>query len=129
MKAIIYTEYGPPEIVKSMEVDKPVPGDNEILIKVYATTVNRTDCGFRSSKYLISRLFTGLFRPKFKILGTEFAGEIEAIGKSVTSFSIGEKVFGYNDTKCGAHAEYMTIAENESVATMPGNLSFGQALR
>ncbi len=124
MKAIIYTEYGLPEIVKMMEVDKPVPKDNEILIKVHATTVNRTDCGFRSSKYLISRFFTGLFRPKFKILGTEFAGEIEDIGKNVSSFNIDEKVFGYNDKKCGAHAEYMTIAENEAVALMPGNLSF-----
>ena len=127
MRAIVNTKYGPPEIVRLMEVDKPVPGDNEILIKVHATTVNRTDCGFRSSKYLISRFFTGMFRPKFKILGTEFAGEIETIGKTVTSFRVGEKVFGYNDTKCGAHAEYMTIAENESVATMPGNLSFEQA--
>jgi NADPH:quinone reductase-like Zn-dependent oxidoreductase len=127
MKAIIYTEYGPPEIVKFMEVDKPVPGDNEILIKVHATTVNRTDCGFRSSKYLISRLFTGLFKPKFKTLGTEFAGEIEATGKTVTLFSTGEKVFGYNDTKCGAHAEYMTISENDAVAAMPSDLAFEEA--
>jgi NADPH:quinone reductase-like Zn-dependent oxidoreductase len=127
MRAIVNTEYGPPEIVKLMEIDKPVPKDNEILIKIIATTVNRTDCGFRSSKYFISRLFSGLFRPKFKILGTEFAGEIEAIGRAVTSYSIGEEVFGYNDTKCGAHAEYMAIDENGAIATMPVNFSFEQA--
>lgn len=127
MRAIINTEYGPPEVVKLMEVDKPVPKDNEILIKVHASTVNRTDCGFRSAEYFISRLFSGLFRPKFKTLGSEFAGEIEAIGKDVTSFTIGEKVFGYNDTKCGAHAEYMTIEENEAITTIPRNLTFEEA--
>lgn len=127
MRAIVYTEYGPPEIVKLMEVAKPVPKDNEILIKVYATTVNRTDCGFRSSKYFISRLFTGLFRPKFKTLGCEFAGEIEAIGIDILSFAIGDKVFGYNDSKCGAHADYMTLTEKDAIATIPGNLTFEEA--
>jgi len=127
MRAIINTEYGPPEVVKLMEVDKPVPKDNEVLIKVYATTVNRTDCGFRSAEYFISRFFSGLFRPKFKTLGNEFAGEIEAIGKDVTSFNIGDKVFGFSGTKFGAHAEYMTIAENEAITTIPHNLTFEEA--
>lgn len=127
MRAIINTEYGPPEVVKLMEVDKPAPKDNEVLIKVYATTVNRTDCGFRSAEYFIVRFFSGLFRPKNKTLGNEFAGEIEAIGKDVTSFNIGDKVFGYNDTKFGAHAEYMTMAENEAITTMPGNLTYEEA--
>ena len=127
MKAIIYTEYGPPEIVKLMEVDKPLPKDNEILIKVHATTVNRTDCGFRSSEYFISRLFSGLFKPKFRILGNEFAGIIEEVGKNVTLFNIGDKVFGYNDTKFGAHAEYMTIAETDAITTIPNDLTFEEA--
>jgi len=127
MRAIINTEYGPPEVVKLMEVDKPVPKDNEVLIKVYATTVNRTDCGFRSAEYFISRFFSGLFRPKFKTLGNEFAGEIEAIGKDVTSFNIGDKVFGFSGIKFGAHAEYMTIAENEAITTIPHNLTFEEA--
>ena len=127
MRAIINTEYGPPEVVKLMEVDKPEPKDNEVLIKVYATTVNRTDCGFRSAEYFIVRFFSGLFRPKNKTLGNEFAGDIEAIGKDVTSFNIGDKVFGYNDTKFGAHAEYMTMAENEAITTMPGNLTYEEA--
>ncbi len=127
MRAITYTKYGPPEVVKLTEVAKPVPKENEVLIKVYAATVNRTDCGFRSAEYFISRFFSGLFKPNLQILGNEFAGEIEAIGKNVSSFIIGDKVFGYNDTRFGAHAEYMTIAENDSITTMPDGLTYEQA--
>lgn len=127
MKAAIHTKYGPPEVVKLMEIDKPVPKKNEILIKVIATTVNRTDCGFRSAQYFVSRFFSGLLRPKFKTLGNEFAGVIEAVGKKVTSFTIGDKVFGYNDYKFGAHAEYMILAEDEAIAKMPENLTFIEA--
>jgi len=127
MRAIINTKYGPPEVVKLMEIEKPVPKDNEVLIKVYVTTVNRTDSGIRSAAYFIARFFTGLFRPKFKTMGNEFAGVIEAIGKEVTSFKIGDKVFGYNDIKFGAHAEYMTMVENEAIAKMPDSLTFEEA--
>lgn len=127
MRAIVNTEYGPPEVVQLKEVEKPIPKNNEVLIKVYATTVNRTDCGFRSAEYFIIRFFSGLFKPKNKTLGNEFAGEIEAIGKDVISFRTGDKVFGYNDTKFGAHAEYMTLAENDAIATMPGNLTYEEA--
>ena len=127
MRAIINTQYGPPEIVKLMEIMTPVVKNNEVLIKVYVTTVNRTDCGFRSAEYFISRFFSGLFRPKFKTLGNEFAGIIETIGKDVTSFKTGDKVFGYNDTKFGAHADYMTMAENEAITIMPGNLTYEEA--
>jgi NADPH:quinone reductase-like Zn-dependent oxidoreductase len=127
MKAAIYTKYGPPEVVKLSEVDKPVPGDNEVLIHVRATTVNRTDCGFRSAEYFIVRFFSGLFVPKNRILGNEFAGDIEAIGHKVTAFKPGERVFGYNDTRFGAHAEYMTIAETGSLATIPGNTTYKEA--
>ena len=88
MKAAIHTKYGPPEVVKVMEVEKPTPKDNEVLIKVFATTVNRTDCGFRSANYFISRFFSGLFRPKQQTLGNEFAGEIVSIGKDVTSLKL-----------------------------------------
>jgi NADPH:quinone reductase-like Zn-dependent oxidoreductase len=124
MRAAINTEYGPPEVVKLMEVEKPVPKESEVLIKVHATTVNRTDCGFRSAEYFVSRFFSGLFRPKNKILGNEFAGEIDAIGKSVKLFSIGDRVMGYNDKTFGAHAEYMTIHENDAITTMPNNFNF-----
>ncbi|MDZ4792847.1 MAG: NAD(P)-dependent alcohol dehydrogenase [Bacteroidota bacterium] len=127
MKAAIYTQYGPPEVVKLQEVPKPTPKDNDVLIKVHVSTVNRTDCGFRSAEYFIVRFFSGLFRPKNKILGNEFAGEIEAVGKNVTSFKPGDKVFGYNDKKFGAHAEYMIMREPDSITTIPGNMNYQEA--
>jgi NADPH:quinone reductase-like Zn-dependent oxidoreductase len=110
-----------------MEVAKPVPNDKEVLIKVHATTVNRTDCGFRSAEYFISRFFSGLFKPKYRTLGNEFAGVVVEIGKDVTSFNIGDNVFGYNDKKFGAHAEYMTMRQDDPIATIPNNLSFVEA--
>ena len=127
MRAAIYEEYGPPEVVKLTEIDRPLPNANEVLVKIYATTVNRTDCGFRSAEYFISRFFSGLFKPKIKILGNEFAGTIEEIGKDVTLFKVGDKVFGYNDTKFGAHAEYMTITDTDAITTMPDQLTFDEA--
>jgi NADPH:quinone reductase-like Zn-dependent oxidoreductase len=127
MKAIIHTRYGPPEVLQLKEVPKPAPKDNEVLIKVYATTVNRTDCGFRSAEYFISRFFSGLFKPNNQILGNEFAGEIEAIGKAVKSFKPGDQVFGYNDITFGAHAQYMTMAEDGSITTMPPSITYEEA--
>jgi NADPH:quinone reductase-like Zn-dependent oxidoreductase len=127
MKAAVYKKYGPPEVVRVMDVERPKPGSDEVLVKVYATTVNRTDCGFRSAEYFISRFFSGLFKPKFAILGNEFAGIIEAVGNDVKLLNVGDKVFGYNDTKFGAHAEFMTIAEKDAITTIPGDLSFEQA--
>jgi NADPH:quinone reductase-like Zn-dependent oxidoreductase len=127
MRAAINTQYGPPEVVSVMEVEKPQPKDHEVLIKVHTTTVNRTDCGFRSAEYFISRFFSGLFKPHNKILGNEFSGVIEAVGKDVTLFNVGDKVFGYNDTVFGAHAEYMLMPENGTIATMPENVTFDEA--
>ena len=127
MKAIIHTRYGPPEVLQLAEMPKPLPKENEVLIKVHATTVNRTDCGFRSAEYFISRFFSGLFRPKNKILGNEFAGEIEAVGKAVTLFQPGDNVFGYNDITFGAHAEYLVMAEDGPMATMPQNSTYEEA--
>ena len=127
MKAVVHTKYGPPEVLQLKEVEKPAPKDSEVLIKVHATTVNRTDCGFRSAEYFISRFFSGSLKPKYQTLGCEFAGVIEEVGKDVTSFKIGDKVFGYNDSKFGAHAEYMTLAENEAITKIPGNLSLEEA--
>ena len=94
MKAVVHTKYGPPEVLQLKEVEKPTPKENEVLIKVHAATVNRTDCGFRSAEYFISRFFSGLLKPKYQTLGCEFAGVIEEVGKDVTSFKIGDKVFG-----------------------------------
>ncbi len=127
MKAIVHTKYGPPEVAKLMEVPMPLPKDNEVLIRVYASTVNRTDAGFRSAQYFVSRFWSGLFRPKYQTLGCEFAGTIEKIGRGVTTFKKGDKVFGYNDKTFGGHAEYLTISEKDAIALLPNNLNFYEA--
>ena len=127
MKASVHTKYGPPEVAKLMEVPKPIPKDNEVLVKVYASTVNRTDAGFRSAEYFISRFWSGLLRPKYQILGCEFAGVIEEIGKGVKEFKNGDKVFGFNEKSFGGHAEYLTIAETNAITTMPEDIGFDEA--
>jgi NADPH:quinone reductase-like Zn-dependent oxidoreductase len=127
MKAIVYTEYGPPEVARLVEVPIPTPKGNEVLIKVCASTVNRTDAGFRSAEYFVSRFWSGLLRPKYPILGCEFAGIIEEIGDDVKTFKKGDKVFGYNDKTFGGHAAYVTIAENDAITTLPNNLNFEEA--
>jgi NADPH:quinone reductase-like Zn-dependent oxidoreductase len=127
MRAAVYKKYGPPEVAIIMEVPVPVPGDNEILIKVFASTVNRTDAGFRSASYFISRFWTGLFRPKHQILGCEFAGIVQEAGKNVTTFRTGDKVFGFNDKTGGGHGEFLKLAENEAVATIPSNINIFEA--
>src|SRR5512139_3525142 len=107
MKAIVYTKYGPPEVLQLKEVAKPEPRDNEVLIKIHATTVNRTDCGFRKPEYpVIIRMVNGVFKPKKTILGSELAGEIVAIGSDVKTFKPGDQVFGLSTGNFGAHAEY-----------------------
>ncbi|MBX3239680.1 MAG: NAD(P)-dependent alcohol dehydrogenase [Chitinophagaceae bacterium] len=127
MKAAIHTRYGPPEVVSIQEVETLQPKDNEVLVKVKASTVNRTDRGFRSAEYFVSRFWSGLFHPRYKTLGCEFAGEVSAVGKDVRSFKAGDKVFGYNDVQFGGHAEYLVIAESGAVATIPAGFSFEQA--
>ncbi len=127
MKAVIYKKYGPPEVAILSEVDKPIAKDDEVLIKVYATTVSRTDSGFRSAEYFVSRFWSGLLRPKYPVLGCEFAGVIEKIGKDVKSFNVGDRVFGYDDKYFGGHAEYLAIAESSAIALIPGSLSFAEA--
>jgi NADPH:quinone reductase-like Zn-dependent oxidoreductase len=127
MKAIVYRKYGPPEVLQLREVPKPSPKDNELLIKVHASTVNRSDCGFRKPEYLIVRLFGGLFRPKQTILGSELAGEIESVGKDVKTFKPGDQVFGLSTFKFGAHAEYLCVREDKSITTKPVNMTFTEA--
>jgi NADPH:quinone reductase-like Zn-dependent oxidoreductase len=127
MKAAVHTSYGSPEVVRISEVDKPAAKDNEVLVKVHATTVNRTDCGFRAAKPFIVRFFSGLIRPRVTVLGNEFAGVVEAVGGGVTSFAGGDRVFGYSEGRFGAHAEYMSIPEDGSLATMPANVTFEEA--
>jgi NADPH:quinone reductase-like Zn-dependent oxidoreductase len=127
MRAIVYTRYGPPEVVQIKDVPKPTPKDNEVLIKLYATTVNRTDCGFRKAEYFAVRVVGGLFKPKNTILGTELAGVVEAIGKDVKTFAVGDRVFGLSTFKFGTHAEYVCVPEEKAITPMPVNLSFNEA--
>jgi len=127
MKAVVYTKYGPPEVAVLKEVPKPTPKDNEVLVKVYASTVNRTDAGFRSAEYFVSRFWSGLFKPNHQILGCEFAGIIEETGKQVTIFQKGDHVFGFNDKSWGGHGEYLTIAESDAITTIPNNVTFDVA--
>jgi NADPH:quinone reductase-like Zn-dependent oxidoreductase len=127
MRAIFHTQYGAPEILQLKEVPKPVPAEDEVLVKIHASTVNRTDCGFRRPDYFIIRLFNGMFSPKIKIMGSEFSGTVESIGKKVSGFKTGDEVFGLSTKNFGAHAEYMTIAESGSIAIKPSNFSFEEA--
>ena len=128
MRAAVRDRYGPPEVVRVVEVEKPAVTDHDVLVRVHATTVNRTDCGLRAAKPWIYRLFLGLQRPRRTILGTEFAGEVEAVGDGVTAFKVGDRVFGFSGTAFGAHADYLTLPEDESMlATIPEGMSFEEA--
>jgi NADPH:quinone reductase-like Zn-dependent oxidoreductase len=127
MKAAIQREYGPPDVVRVTEVAQPVPRHDELLVRVHAATVNRTDCGFRAGSPPVVRLFSGLLRPRQKTLGNEYAGVVESVGDAVTGFTVGDRVFGYNEGPFGCHAEYLTVPETASVATMPPGMTFAEA--
>jgi NADPH:quinone reductase-like Zn-dependent oxidoreductase len=127
MKAIVYDRYGPPDVLRLEHVEIPTPGDSEVLIKVQATTVNRTDCGFRRARPFIVRLFSGLVRPRRVILGNELAGDVEEVGNKVTSFRRGDRVFGLTGTAFGAHAEYVCLPESAPIAAKPTNMTYGEA--
>lgn len=127
MKAAVYTRYGPPDVVAIEDVPTPTAGDREVLVEVHVATVNRTDCGFRSGQPFLVRLFAGLARPKLAVLGTEFAGVVAAVGAGVTSLRVGDRVFGYNEFRWGAHAQYLTIGADGPIATIPPGVSFESA--
>ena len=128
MKAAISERYGPPEVVELRVVPKPVPQADEVLIKVYAATVTRTDCGMRTPYPFFVRPFIGLFKPKITNLGLDFAGVIEAVGKDVTLFQPGDRVFGMSPDKYGAHAEYLCTPATGYIASMPGSFDFADAV-
>ena len=128
MKAAVRTRYGPPEVVRIVDVPIPTISEQDVLVKVHATTVNRTDCGFRAAHPPFIRVITGLLRPRKTILGTEFAGTVEAIGSGVTSFAVGDEVFGFHEWQFGAHAEYLSISQDGPVATKPANLTLEETV-
>lgn len=124
MKAAVHARYGPPDVVRIAEVDKPRVGDDDVLVRVHATTVNRTDCAYRAARPFFVRTFTGLARPRRTVLGTEYAGVVEAVGSGVTSFTVGDRVFGYNEGAFGTHAEYLSTPQGGAIATMPRGGTF-----
>ena len=131
MKAAVRTKYGLPGDLRIKELDIPTPKDDELLIRVHATTVNRSDCHVLSGKPFFMRLFTGLFKPRASIIGTDFTGEIAATGSAVQSFKVGDKIMGFGGAfTCSSHAQYFLLSESKAtkmMVTMPANLNYEQA--
>ncbi len=128
MKAIVNTRYGSPDVLRLKEVPRPEPGEGEVLVRVHATTVSRTDCGQLRGHPFFIRLLTGLVRPKRTILGTDFAGQVAAIGAGVTSLVPGDRVFGLTPGGYGGHAEYLCMPEKGTIATMALGVPFDEAV-
>ncbi len=133
MKAILHTEYGPPEELQFKDVEKPVPKENEVLIKIQATTVTTSDCNFRNLTFVPTlvrlpvRLQFGFNKPKYNIIGLDLAGEIEAVGADVTKFKKGDKVFGTPEPALGTYAEYICIPEDGVLTIKPESLTYEEA--
>ncbi|MFC0774745.1 NAD(P)-dependent alcohol dehydrogenase [Terrimonas alba] len=129
MKAAVRVKYGPPkEVLSIKEIDKPTPKDDEVLIRVYAASANRTDYHVLTGTPFFMRFFTGLFKPGLTITGSDFAGQVEAIGPAVKTFKVGDKVMGFGGVFCiGSHTEYITFPESKGIVSMPGNITYEQA--
>ena len=128
MRAVVCDRYGAPDVQRLEEVERPVPAAGEVLVRIHATTVTRTDCGVRAAKPFVIRFFMGLRRPRERILGTELAGEVEAVGSSVREFAVGDRVFGSTSAfRSGAHAEFICLPESAPLAIMPPGMTFEDA--
>jgi NADPH:quinone reductase-like Zn-dependent oxidoreductase len=128
MKAAVYTQYGPPEVFRRQDGAKPVPRDNDVLIRIAVTTATPADCAMRKADPFIARFFTGLMRPKKTIMGVEFSGQIEAVGSQVTRFKVGDKVMGATCTGFGAYAEYLRLPQDGILYPKPDSLTFAEAV-
>ena len=124
MRAVVHDNYGPPDVLRLEEVERPVPKEDEVLVKIHATTVSRTDCGLRAADPFFARVFTGLRRPKRPTPGLEFAGVVEAVGAAIGEFEVGDEVFG---VRGGSNAEYICVRESGPLAHKPAGMSFEEA--
>ena len=127
MKSSYRSQYGPPEVLSVVEALVPVAKDDELLIRVRAATVNRTDCAILLGQPFVMRFFCGLLKPKHAATGCDFAGEVHAIGKSVTRFKVGDRVWGFDDQGLGSHSQYLTLSQSKAMAEVPDGISFEQA--
>ena len=128
MKAVIFEKYGPPEVLKLVDIEKPSPKDDEILVKVMATSVSAGDWRMRKADPFLARLFNGIFKPRrIKILGFELSGVVEQVGKDVSKFKAGDNVFAYLGFKFGGYVQYKALSKKHFVSRMPSNLSFEEA--
>jgi NADPH:quinone reductase-like Zn-dependent oxidoreductase len=127
MRAVVHDRYGPPDVLRVEDVERPVPKENEVLVKIHATTVNRTDCHRRAADPFLWRLMAGLRRPKHRILGGELAGQVEAVGAAVSELAVGDHVFGTSGPGLGAHAEFICRRESGLIAHKPTGMTFEEA--
>jgi NADPH:quinone reductase-like Zn-dependent oxidoreductase len=127
VRAAVQARYGPPDVVRIREIDPPTPKDDEVLVRVRATTVNRTDCAVRAADPFVWRFISGFRGPKGGVLGTEFAGDVVTVGGRVSSFRIGDRVFGYTGLRLGAHAEYVSVPEGAAISIIPEGMTYEQA--
>jgi NADPH:quinone reductase-like Zn-dependent oxidoreductase len=127
VRAVVHDRYGSPDVLRLEDVERPTPKDDEVRVRIHATTVSRTDTALREGKPFASRFVTGLRRPKRKILGSDLAGEVEAVGATVTEFEVGDHVFGIKPWKFGAHAEFICMRASAALARMPAGMTFEEA--